>query len=202
MRREKQEYTKGGNIYNKYASKNPITWLLMKRFFRDLDNLLNSIDINRALDVGCGEGYITKHLSELNNKIYIEGVDASEEILEIARELNQGVKFSKGSIYNLKYGHNSFDLVLAIEILEHLEEPKKAIEELKRVSKKYVIVSVPNGPYFRMANMLRLKYLSRFGNTPGHIQNWTKKGFSNLLSGHFKKVRVKTSTLWLIALCE
>lgn len=174
----------------------------MKRFFRDLDNLLNLIDIKSALDVGCGEGYIIKYLRKHNNKIYIEGVDISEEVLEIAQKLNPGVKFSKGSIYNLKYRHTSFDVVLAIEILEHLEEPKKAIEELKRVSKKYIILSVPNEPYFRIANMLRLKYLSKFGNTPGHIQNWTKKEFLNLLMPYLKKVIIKASTLWLIALCE
>ena len=192
----------GGNLYNKYASKNPVVKTLMKKFFTDWDAFFDLINVNDVLDVGCGEGYVTNHIKKSRNEIHIEGVDYSPEVIKKARTFNPRMKFTEGSIYDLRYDDNTFDLSVASEVLEHLEEPDKAIAELKRVSKKYCIITVPNEPFFRIANVFRLKYLSTFGNTPGHVQNWTKKDFRRLLDDNFSNVSIKISTLWQIALCE
>ncbi len=195
---------RGGNLYNKYGSKNPLVKILMDKFLKDFDNCLDSIDaicIN-VLDVGCGEGYLTAHIKEHNRYIDIEGIDYYDHIIEIAKGLHRDIKFLQGSIYELPYENNKFDILISSEVLEHLDNPERAINEIKRVSKKYCIITVPNEPYFRIANVCRFKYISSFGNTPGHIQNWTKKDFKELLEKHFKKVSIKTSTLWQIALCE
>ena len=192
----------GGNLYDKYASKNPAVKILMKKFFKDFDVFFDSINARNVLDVGCGEGYVTNHIKESRNEIHIEGVDYSPEVIKKARIFNPEIKFTEGSIYDLRYNDNTFDLSVASEVLEHLEQPEKGIAELKRVSKKYCIITVPNEPFFRIANILRLKYLSSFGNTPGHVQNWTKKDFKRLLDDNFSNVSIKISTLWQIALCE
>lgn len=192
----------GGNLYNKYASKNPAVKILMSNFFKDFDIFLESINVNNILDVGCGEGYVTNHIKEFKNGISIEGVDYSSEVVKKARTLNPKIKFTEGSIYGLRYGDNTFDLLVASEVLEHLEQPQNGIAELKRVSKRYCIITVPNEPFFRIANILRLKYLSTLGNTPGHVQNWTKKDFRQLLDDNFSNVSIKISALWQIALCE
>jgi ubiquinone/menaquinone biosynthesis C-methylase UbiE len=202
MVNQKVSNYEGGNLYNKYESKNPILKLLMNKFFKDLNFILDSININTVLDVGCGEGYVTNHIKQYKNDIYVEGIDFYDEVIETAKSLHPEIKFSKGSIYKLPYNAKTFDLLVVSEVLEHLEQPEKAIDEIKRVSKKYFIITVPNEPLFRIANILRLKYLSTFGNTPGHIQHWTKKDFGKLLDGHFRNVSLKTSTLWQIALCE
>jgi len=193
---------RGGNIYNKYESRNPITSILMRKFFSSLDYFVEKAKPGRILDIGCGEGYVIKHLRERNGDILIEGIDNSTEVLDKARELNPGVNFIHGSIYSIPKVDNSFDLVLASEVLEHLDEPEQAIEELKRVSRKYVIITVPNEPFFRVANILRLKYLGRMGNTPGHVQHWSIPAFRTLLNRHFDRFETKTSTLWQLALCE
>lgn len=192
----------GGNLYNKYASKNPVVKILIKKFFIDFDAFFDLINVSDVLDVGCGEGYVTNHIKEYRNEIHIEGVDYSPEIIKKAIRLNPRIKFTEGSIYDLKYNDNTFDLSVASEVLEHLEEPEKGIVELKRVSKKYCIITVPNEPFFRIANLFRLKYLSTLGNTPGHVQNWTRKDFRRLLDNNFSNVSIKISTLWQIALCE
>ena len=152
--------------------------------------------------MGCGEGYVTNHIKESKNEIHVEGIDYSPEAIKKARAFNTEIKFMEGSIYDLRYDNNTFDLVVASEVLEHLDQPEKGIAELKRVSKKYCIITVPNEPSFRIANVLRFKYLSFFGNTPGHIQNWTKNDFRRLLEANFSNVSIKISTLWQIALCE
>lgn len=199
---KKIEDYKGGNLYNKYESKNPIVKILMSKFFEDLNFCLDSIEVNNILDVGCGEGYITRRIKEHKKGINIEGIDYYGDVIEIARKNCPEIKFLQGSVYDLPYGDGTFDLLVSSEVLEHLEEPERAINEIKRISKKYCIITVPNEPYFRIANMIRFKYMSSFGNTPGHIQNWTKKDFENLLGKYFSNVSIRTSTLWQIALCE
>lgn len=202
MAGKKTEDYKGGNLYNKYESKNPIVKILMSKFFEDLNFCLDSVEVDNILDVGCGEGYITKHIKEYKKGINIEGIDYYDDVIEIARKNYPEIKFLQGSIYNLPYSDSTFCLLLSTEVLEHLDNPEKAINEIKRVSKKYCIITVPNEPYFRIANICRLKHLSSLGNTPGHIQNWTKKDFKELLEKHFKDVSIKISTLWQIALCK
>ncbi|MFH1053772.1 MAG: class I SAM-dependent methyltransferase [Candidatus Woesearchaeota archaeon] len=190
-----------GNVYNKYTSKNLIVKLLMERFYGDFSSLLKRTDAKNVIEVGCGEGYITKYLKD-NNNIDIIGIDLEESIIEKAKELHPDMRFFIGDIYQTNFPDNSFDCVIASEVLEHLEEPIRAIDEMKRISKGHCLFSVPNEPFFRMANIARLKYLNRLGNTPGHIQNWTKHQFKTLLKRHFSKVIIKTSNVWTIALCK
>ncbi len=191
----------GGNIYNKYTTGNPIVRLLMSDFFRHLDALLENVNPRRVLDVGCGEGYISQHIKEKYPETHVEGVDFSPGILEVARELNPDIMFLEGNIYSLEYEDYLFDLVIACEVLEHLDKPEDAIKELKRVSSRYVILSVPNEPFFRIANILRFRYLRRLGNTPGHLNNWTRKEFSDILQKNFREFKHEISTIWQIALC-
>jgi ubiquinone/menaquinone biosynthesis C-methylase UbiE len=193
---------KGGNLYNKYETNNPIVILFMNKFFKDLNFFLDSVNINTVLDVGCGEGYVTNHIRQYKNDINIEGIEYYNDVIQKAKSLHPFIKVSQGSIYNLPFDDKTFDLIVLSEVLEHLEQPEKAIEEIIRVSNKYCIITVPNEPFFRIANLIRFKYLSAFGNTPGHIQNWTNKDFEKLLNKYFCKVTVKKSTLWQIALCE
>ena len=67
-------------------------------YFKDFDALINPIkdEINSALEIGCGEGYVTQHINDLG--INVEGADVSEKIIEIARVLHPSIKFSVKSI--------------------------------------------------------------------------------------------------------
>jgi len=192
---------KGGNFYNKYESKNPLVKLVVRTYLQNLDFLVETSNVKKILEVGCGEGYIIKHLREKFN-VNIIGMDISNDILEIARSMNPNLKFFLGDIYKLGFKDDSFDMVLILEVLEHLKYPNRALEEIKRVSKEYVIVSVPNEPIFRAMNILRLKYLQNWGNTPGHVNNWNKKDFITLLEKHFEILELKTPMIWNMSLCR
>lgn len=190
-----------GNVY-KYETKNPLIRFVVNKFLNDLKNIILPIknEIGNALEIGCGEGYVTNFLYNLG--INIEGADISLEALKIAREKFPKINFTQKSIYELtKYG-KKYDIIFAIEVLEHLENLELAIEEMINCSNNYVFLSVPNEPLFRFANILRFKYLRNFGNTPGHTNHWSYISFKRFLkrSGLVVK-KFKLSTLWIMALC-
>ncbi|GLI45420.1 class I SAM-dependent methyltransferase [Methanoculleus bourgensis] len=197
------EFDGGGNYYNKYESNNPAVQVLMREYFKDLDEIIISIkdEISLALEVGCGEGYVTQHIQNLG--IPIKGTDISSRVISIAQQNNPSIHFSECSVYDLQSLGEIYDLVLANEVLEHLVDYNTAIEEMKKAAGKYLFFSIPNEPYFRLANILRLKYLKDLGNTPGHINHWSVHGFKGVLIGaNLDIIKIKTSTLWIMALCR
>jgi 2-polyprenyl-3-methyl-5-hydroxy-6-metoxy-1,4-benzoquinol methylase len=191
----------GGNFFNKHKSKNPLIKFAVNYFYNKLEGILRHLQIQTLLDAGCGEGEITKRLHKQFN-FKITAIDNDKILMKEAGIKNPGIKFMYGNIYNLNLKKDSFDMALCTEVLEHLEYPDKAIEDLKRVSRRYCIFSVPNEPLWRIANMARLKYIKELGNSPGHINHWTKRSFYFLLNKHFKKVRIINALIWNIALCE
>lgn len=187
-----------GNFYDKYGSKNPITKVLTWGFFRSFNTLYREIKPSSVLDVGCGEGYFTEHIKEIDPRVRVTAVDLSMDMARRASSSYPGIDFLLASIYKLPFEDNSWDMVTAIEVLEHLEDPIIAIGELKRVAKKDLLLSVPNEPYWRIGNMLRGKYWGRWGNTPGHLQNWHSSRFLSLIKEHFMVIKVSRPFPWLI----
>lgn len=184
--------------YNKYSNKNPLMGMVTSRFLNQVKQLTYSASVNKILDVGCGEGFVIKVLSP---KVVV-GIDISRRALTIAKEQNQECCFFEGNINNLPFDDSSFDLVLATEVLEHLKEPEKAINEIKRTSKKYCIFSVPNEPYFRLMNLLRMKNVSRLGSDIEHVQNWSSDSFVTLLKNYFEVIEIRRPFPWTVVLCE
>ncbi len=102
----------------------------MKKFV-DFDS------IQSALDVGCGTGFSSAHFPKT---IKITGLDFSMRNLRI----NPLQAKIQGSGYILPFSSNSFDLVYTWDFLHHLEDPEKAVEEMARVTKKYLVLFEPN----------------------------------------------------------
>jgi len=191
-----------GNLYNKYNSKNPIARFLMYNFLNSLNDLLNLCkNPGTILEVGCGEGHLINFIKNKKNVCDIEALDLSEEILNIGRSLYPDINFIFGSVYQLPYNDNSKDLLIACELLEHLDKPIAALKEINRVAKKNIILSVPREPYWSLCNICRMKYLQYLGNTPPHLQKWTKKQFQTLISKYFKIIKIRTPFPWVMILC-
>ena len=191
-----------GNYYKKHKSRNPLVKILMRRFHNALFELIEKADPQNILDIGCGVGYT---LEEINGKfpsLHIEGSDINAGIVDFARKNIKNIIFKVETAYDLKRNDNSFDLVTLLEVLEHLENPDLAIKEAKRVCREYCIFSVPFEPYWRICNLARMRYLTNFGNTPDHINHWSKRSLEKLLLKHFKDVSVKTVFPWNFALCR
>ncbi len=192
---------KGGNYYDKHRSKNPLVKYLMRKFHKVLFSSIKKTKARTILDVGCGEGDTTALIKRKFPKIKIRALEYDKPTLKKAQKAHPKIDIGRGNIYKISSKNNSFDSVTALEVLEHLEKPEKAIKEAKRVSKKYCIFSVPYEPFWRIANIIRISYLPQLGNTPGHIQHWTKSGFRKMLEKHFKNVKIKNCILWNFALC-
>ena len=185
-----------GNFYNKYESQNPISRWFINRFTEHLESLLNNLQFESLLEVGCGEGYLLKRLEKRLQGLDLLATDISPEIIAEAELLIPEVPKLVASAYDLPLEDKSRDIVLACEVMEHVEEPDKLLVEAKRVARKHCIFSVPHEPWWRIANMMRGKYLNNFGNTPGHIQHWNKSKLMNLINSVFDKPRHQFVGLW------
>src|SRR3989344_1817876 len=186
--------------YIKHTSKNPLQVFLIDNFYKTSFSLIKKLSPKRILDVGCGEGVSLAKLESLHIGEYLEGIDSSDDALRIGKKTYPHLKLRKGSIYSLPYKDQSFDLIICTEVFEHLDDPEKALEDLLRVTKKYCLISVPNEPIFRISNLLRGKYLNRFGSSEGHINHWSKGKFTKFLSKQFDVVAVRTPFPWTMVL--
>src|SRR5258708_8914820 len=175
--------------YKKHTSKNPVRQLLLNNFNTQLIRIIAPLNPKRILDAGRGEGF-TLHLFEqhtIGKKL--EGLDNSIEALRLAKMQFKKLQITQGSIYTLPYKDNTYNLVLATEVLEHLETPKKALSELIRVSNRYILLSVPNEPLFMLSRLLTGSNIFQFGNHPEHINHWSEKTFKKFLTNDIVTIK-------------
>jgi len=185
----------------KYHDRNPIVRFSNQRFLSTIALFLRSIHFNSLLDAGCGEGVVLASILDEFQMGYC-GLDLDYDRVHFASMEMTGSMFVNGDAQRLPFSEGSFDLVLLLEVLEHVGDPERVLEEVHRVSGKYLLVSVPNEPWWRVGNMLRLKYLRDFGNTPEHINHWTVPGIRSLLSGRFHILSMRLPMLWTFILAE
>ncbi len=197
--KKKESISEDKNLNKKYTNTNIISRKLISNFYSEIKTLIESIKPENLLEVACGPVFSTQYLNKFFKKT-IEASDVSLDLVKEAKKRTPSTKISQESIYNLKREDNSFDLVVALEVLEHLENPNKALSELRRVSNGYCLISVPREPIWRILNMVRGSYLKDLGNTPGHINHWSKKSFVDLVSKYFEIKKVKTPSPWTIVL--
>lgn len=184
-----------GNTYDKYASANPIERRLMDGFFAALDACLPVSAPSRVLEVGMGEGEVAARVRAQWSDVAFTGIDLPDSELA-AQWVGHDVPGSFADIAALPFPDNTFDLVLAIEVLEHVPDPDAALREIRRVATGALVLSVPREPIWRAANMARGKYLRDLGNTPGHINHWGARSFAALVGRHATVTRVRRPFPW------
>jgi ubiquinone/menaquinone biosynthesis C-methylase UbiE len=183
--------------YRKHKSKNPLKKFFINNFFNNVFSFIENLKIDSVLDVGCGEGFTLKAIKQkgISNKLI--GIDSSMEAIALGKKENPSLDLRVGDIYNLKFKDKSFDLVISTEVLEHLEKPQDALRELARVSKKYILLSVPNEPWFNLFNF------TQWGKDIGHINRWSKNKFVKFLKlESYKVISVRTPFPWTVILAK
>lgn len=185
-----------GNTYDKYASTNPIEQRMMRGFFGAFDTMLAAVPSPaRILEIGVGEGIVTQRVIERCPDASVVGLDLPDD--ELAGNWAQrGLSCVFGDATTLPFPNDSFELVLAIEVFEHLPDPDGALHELARVCSGQLIASVPFEPIWRAGNMARGRYLRQFGNTPGHVNHWTNRGFAKLVATQFDVAATANPMPW------
>lgn len=189
----------------KHLSKNLLLRLLMQKFNRDVVKTISRCNPKTVFDMGCGEGFTTRAIADAFPDARITAVDGEREYVDYALKHSRrpNISYAVGDLFALDAPDTYlYDCVIANEVLEHLEDVPRALERLTHLSKRFVLVSVPNEPWFRIGNFLRGKYVLAFGNTPGHINHWTRSGLRRLAEQYGTVVCLKTSTFWNIALFD
>jgi 2-polyprenyl-3-methyl-5-hydroxy-6-metoxy-1,4-benzoquinol methylase len=194
----------GGNVYDKYATRNPIERRLVDGFLGELDALIERTGAREAHEVGCGEGELAMRLAARG--ITVRGSDVSAEVIAEARERANAarleVPFKAASITDLEPGADDAELIVCCEVLEHLEDPARGLAILQSLARPWLIVSVPREPLWRALNLARLSYVGALGNTPGHLNHWSKGAFLEFLAGSVEVVEVRNPLPWTMALCR
>lgn len=148
------EYSKMDELENKHP------WFVAKRNFLilELERLLTGGE--RILDVGCGTGAVMKFLSEKG--YLVDGVDFSEEALKYCYD--KGLRVQLGTAEEMSFDSKTFDVVLALDILEHLPDDSLGIKEMGRVLKNggLAIITVPAHSLLFSTHDQQLKHYRRY----------------------------------------
>jgi ubiquinone/menaquinone biosynthesis C-methylase UbiE len=189
-----------GNTYDKYGTKNPVARVLVGRFLAAVEESVRETRPGSLLDVGCGEGVVTELLARAFPATRVVGVDVADPALlaewEGRRAPNLG--FAPGSAYALPHADGEFEVVTAFEVLEHLERPGDALAELARVASRALVLSVPREPWWRVTNTLSGRYVRALGNTPGHVNHWSRGAFRRFAGGAGEVRRVRSPYPWTV----
>lgn len=199
---ERESSSNMGLLQKKYGEDSGrLTRWIMTQFYNTLDRMLGKVQADTVFDAGCGEGHIMDRF--LTGRYPLAaGMDLDPERLHYALAHNASLDLIHGNLHHLPLADSSVDLVTCLEVLEHVGEPERTLRELHRVTGRYAILSVPNEPFWRIANMARGAYWSEWGNTPEHINHWSVWGFRRFVSQYFTVLDTANPVTWTFVLAE
>lgn len=126
-----------GEVAHHRPASHPVVEGFARQRWSYLETLMDLASVESALDVGCGSGFSTLYAPEHLKTV---GCDQSLTMLSQTRRRNSLC----ASALELPFGSESFDLVYCWELLHHVEEPHRALAEMARVSRRYVVFLEPN----------------------------------------------------------
>lgn len=128
-----------GDFGNRYTERNDFDW---RKRVRPFGKMLRNLDIKKILEIGCNRGYNLKAIKESRKReVDVSGIEPNTNALKIARSSSTEIDFVEGNAYNIPFENKSFELCLTSGVLIHIppEKINKAIDEIYRVSKKYIL---------------------------------------------------------------
>lgn len=185
----------------KYLSPNPLQRWLLHCFFDTVGALCAARwpgPGGSVLDVGCGGGFALVGLHDSLPGARWHAVDPSTDAVRGARFGHPDAAVSRASGQHLPFSSAAFDAVLCLEVLEHVRLPRDALQELARVARGFVVLSVPNKPFFALANLLRGKNLSFWGEDPEHLHAWWSHQFLQMAGQVFDLEDVRHPFPWTV----
>ncbi len=143
-------------------------------------------DVQSILDVGCGNGEITNNFDP---KYYVVGVDNSKEALTYVKR----DKLLSSSDNMDKIKDRSFDMVFSSELIEHLPEKVllDTIKEFKRISKKYILISVPNNEDLNYS-LIKCPECGSLFHAYGHLHSFKLQDLEQLMGNDFQVIKHTT----------
>jgi len=141
-----------------------------------------SLDGAKILDVGCGPGHYTKKLSNFGK---VTGLDLSEEAIKVAKSKYSRIQFIAGNLYDYPFPADAFDIVVAQEVFDHVEDQTAFLNRVERLLKPqgYLILSCTNRFVLVRGGFPDLG--------PDHIKKYlTKKELRDLLRRNFRVLQI------------
>lgn len=191
-----------GTSGDKYATKNPVGKYLLSQFDKSIAGMAAFVHPSTVLEIGCGEGHITRILVESTHAM-IHATEISSEVLQEAKErlVSERVSWEIAKLESYK-PLSAPEMVVCCEVLEHVDDPVVGLASLAEMGASWYLLSVPREPIWRALNMLRGAYVKDFGNSPGHVHHWSRSSFIKLVSKYFEVVEVKSPLPWTVLLCR
>lgn len=190
-----------GNYYDKFNSRNPVIRWIMRGFTSSFLDLYARTETKSILEIGCGEGHMLELIASRSG-VELHGLDLDIPVLREAGNRCPQAMLTMMDAHHLAYKDRSFDLIVACEVLEHVWHPEQVLAEAARITRRYAIFSVPREPLWRILNMARGRYLTKLGNTIGHIQHWSTPAFVQLVGQYFTVLEVRQPLPWTMILAE
>ncbi len=176
----------------------------MAAFLRRLELLVERTGAREAHEIGCGEGELSIRLARRG--LRVRGSDVSAGVVAEARRRAQAsgveVEFKAAPLEQLDPATDGAELIVCCEVIEHLADPDAALDTLAELARPWAIVSVPREPLWRILNLARLRYAGELGNTPGHLQHWSRRRFARFLERRLELVELHSPLPWTMALCR
>jgi SAM-dependent methyltransferase len=192
-----------GNYYDKYGSRNPIVRTMMAGFLAAFEHLVETSGADEALEIGCGEGELSIRMAQRG--LQVRACDMAPEVIHEAR-LRARASGTRVHFWSQRLedmvGNPPAPLVVCCEVLEHLDDPEAGLDVLVELAEPWLLCSVPREPLWRVLNMARGRYLGDLGNTPGHVNHWSSRGFVNFISRRFDIVECRRPLPWTMLLCR
>lgn len=189
----------------KHESSNPLQRRLIDAFHSQAVAYIRQAAPKSILEVGCGEGYVLAEIQRVGIAAPLVGVDLSEVAIEAARQRvappAQLVVGDARDVVTSLSGAQP-DLVLMLEVLEHLDDPDAMLDDLTVLTARHVLLSVPREPLFRGMNLMRLKNVRDLGNDPEHVNHWSARAFVDFVIRRFDIVGVARPFPWTMVLAR
>lgn len=177
------------DLYSSYGRDDYLSPVTIKRFHEILDRLDKFRKTNRMIDVGCGIGYFLEAAKERGWDVY--GTEYTDEAVAICR--SKGIKMQQGKLNASNYEAASFDVLISIEVIEHINNPSEETEHFSRIVRPggAVYLTTPN---FNSISRLLLKEKWNVLSYPEHLCYYTPRTIQNLFSRHgFRKIKTETT---------
>lgn len=140
---------------------------------------------NSILDVGCGKA---DFLNLIKNSYQIAGTEVNTQRVDFLNGmLGQDIVRLGNLDEKLDFEDESFDAVVCLEVLEHLEDPEEALKELLRISRKRVIITVP---FNEKIQYILCVHCARYAPVPAHLHSFNKENIVGIIPDNARIVKI------------
>lgn len=163
-----------------------------------LSGIFKKNQITTFADIGCAEGFYVKYIASIHNGTFCIGADVACTYIKKAKKNGEtlNTEYIVCDVENLPLNDNSIDVVLCSELLEHVYNYRGSLAELRRVGKKYLVLSFPGRSYL-YKTLSKIKPVKKLADNlyresdVGHVSEVKVSDVQEFLKGKCKCLKIK-----------